>query len=94
MTDDELGLAAEIEHHPAIEKVREEIRAVRADMPPSKRALLGFVLKAVRDHLRDDISSDPVTIRALLLWALLHLVEEAEAQTATAGNKPAASAAG
>ena len=84
MSDDGSDLAAAIEHHPAIEKVREEIRAVRADMPPSKRALLDFVLKAVRDHLRDDISSDPVTIRALLLWALLHLVEEAEKEAAAA----------
>ena len=73
MSDDGSELAATIEHHPAIEKVREEISAVRADMPPSKRAVFGLVLKAVRDHLRDDISSDPVTIRALLMWAILHL---------------------
>ena len=89
MSDDGSDLAAAIEHHPAIEKIREEIRAVRADMPPSRRAVLNLVLEAVRDHLRDDISGDPVTIRALLRWALLHLVEEAEEEAAIAKNKAA-----
>lgn len=80
MRADGWDLAGAIEHHPEVDKVRTMIAAVRASMPEDKRDFEGLVVRELHTRHAAEIGGSPAMVQALLAWALLHLVEDAEYQ--------------
>lgn len=85
LSRDGWDLAGAIEHSPHVKAVRAMIAETRAAMTPRDRDYEGLVTKAVHERFAARIAADEKMCNALMSWAILHLVEEAEMAAAGYG---------
>lgn len=72
------AISSAIERDPKVKKMRELVEQVRLSMPPEQQDCAGLVAKEVIARHHTAILDDDQMKRALLAWAILILVEEAE----------------